>query len=332
MLKGPRVTDNTTPPDRSKFLGGSDVAAVMGLSPWTTPLELWEYKTHRVIKEETPEKLRIFRRGHKLEPFIREMTVEKLADMGLAVEVQAINARYTDPDFDFLACEIDFELKLTGTVEIGEREVVFNGTHVNADAKSVTGFARKKWGEVGTDEVPIEYAAQFMHGMGINGSGWCLVAALRSFDDVDLFWVERDEETITAMQAKCVEFWNEHVLTDIPPDPVNFSDVKHLYAKASDLAEMAVTEDTELVQRVHDLKKIKGAIKELEEQADVLTFEITKAIGEAPGLVYAGKPLCTWNNEKFSRFKQKEFAEAHPELIEQFTNRGTQRVLRLKIK
>jgi len=34
-------------PDRSRFLGGSDAAAVMGLSPWATPVELWMKKTGR---------------------------------------------------------------------------------------------------------------------------------------------------------------------------------------------------------------------------------------------------------------------------------------------
>ena len=34
--------------DRSKIIGGSDIAAVMGLSRWKTPLSLWAEKTGRV--------------------------------------------------------------------------------------------------------------------------------------------------------------------------------------------------------------------------------------------------------------------------------------------
>jgi predicted phage-related endonuclease len=260
------------------------------------------------------------------------MTIDKLKDMGLQVELVAVNKRYQHPGKPYLACEIDFELVITGDVEIGDTTVSFISSHVNADAKSVTGFARKKWGEVGTDEVPIEYAAQFMHGLGITTRPWCLVAALRSFDDVDLFWVQYDVETIAAMQEKCIEFWEQHVLKDIPPDPLNFADVKLLYAKADPLASMKACEDEALVQRVYDLKKVTGAIKELEERAEVLKFEITREIGEATGLAFGGKPLCTWGNEKMTRFQQKEFAEAYPELAEEYTLRGTHRVLRVKVK
>jgi predicted phage-related endonuclease len=32
-------------PDRSKFLGGSDVAAIFGVSPWKTPYDLFLDKT-----------------------------------------------------------------------------------------------------------------------------------------------------------------------------------------------------------------------------------------------------------------------------------------------
>lgn len=317
--------------DRSKFVGGSDIAAVMGLSPWLTPLELWEYKTRRKTKEVTPEKARIYRRGHRLEPFIREMTVEKLRDMGLEVELVAINRRYTHPGKPYLACEIDFELVITGTVQIGETEVNFFNTHINVDAKSVTGFARKKWGEVGTDEVPIEYAAQFMFGLGITTRPWCLVAALRSFDDVDLFWVQHDAETVAAMTDKAITFWEKHVLADVPPDPVNFADVKRLYEKASPLAEYAVTEDDAVVQAVYDLKRVKAAIKTLEEEAEGLQFRIGAAIGDKPGLVTNGKPLVTWNNEKDTRLDQKLLKQEHPEIVAKYTTSGTKRVMRLKV-
>lgn len=326
------ILDCVPQPDRSTFLGGSDIAAVMGLSPWMTPLELWEYKTRRKVKEADERKKRVYARGHKLEPFIREMTIEKLQDMGFEVELVGVNKRYTHPGKPYLACEIDFELVLTGSTMIGDTEVNFLNTHVNVDAKSVTGFARKKWGDVGTDEVPIEYAAQFMFGLGITTRPWCLVAALRSFDDVDLFWVQADYETIGAMTEKAIEFWEEHVLKDVAPDPVNFADVKHLYQKADPMAEALATDDEALVQRVYDLKRVKAAISDLKEQEESLQFEITKVIGDKPGLTHAGKPLCTWDNERYSRLNQKLLKQKYPAIHEECNDTGLQRVLRIKVK
>ena len=149
--------------DRSQFLGGSDAAAVMGLSPWATPVELWQQKTGRApAPKVTQARQRMFDRGHKLEPFIRDMVIDKLRDQGLDVELLASNQRYTDPEHEFLRAEIDFELLLRGSAVIGSKIVEFKGEHINCDAKSVSGFARQKWGDVDTEDVPIEYAAQFM--------------------------------------------------------------------------------------------------------------------------------------------------------------------------
>lgn len=315
-------------PDRSKFLGGSDAAAVMGLSPWATPVELWQQKTGRAPKEEPDAvRQRILDRGHKLEPFIREMAITKLQDMGLEVELIAVNQRYTDSEHPFLACEIDFELLLTGEVEIGGEVYTLDREHINADAKSVSGFARKKWGETDSEDVPIEYAAQFMHGLGVTGRRMCLVAALRSFDDVDIFWTLRDDETIAAMREKSVRFWVDHVLGDTPPDPIEFSDIKLLFPMDNG---QAVEATPDIAEKVTQLADIKARIKDFEEAADALTFEIADFISPNALLTLDGKEIASWKGQGQSSFRAKEFKEAHPALAAQFTKQQTVRVLRLK--
>lgn len=314
--------------DRSRFLGGSDIAAVMGLSPWATPVELWMEKTGRTPKE-APDaaRQRMFDRGHKLEPFIREMVIAKLEDMGCAVELLAINQRYADAQHPFLACEIDFELRLTGTVEIGGREVTFDGEEVNADAKSVSGFARKKWGTESNEDVPIEYAAQFMHGLGILGRRVCLVAALRSFDDVDIYWTMRDDETIAAMRENAVLFWNDCVLADKAPDPYTFSDIKLLFP--TDNGQAAEATD-EIAGKVSDLRRVKAAIKDLEDQAEALTFDIGNFISPHSALKYLGEEICTWKAQATTRVDLTRLKDEAPEIHKQFCKTTTGRVLRLK--
>jgi predicted phage-related endonuclease len=292
-----------TTPDRATFLGGSDAAAVMGLSPWATPVELWQQKTGRRPKQ-APDAaaLKRYERGHRLEPFIRDMVVAKLQDQGLIVELLAFNERYVDPEFPFLSCEIDFELRLTGMLEIGGREVVFAGEHVNGDAKSVTGFARKKWGEVDTEDVPIEYAAQFMHGLMITGRRACLVAALRSFDDVDIFWTLRDDETIAGMRPKLVSFWVDHVLADVAPDPLKFDDIKALFPLDDGTA---VEASQEIADKVSRLRTIKADIKALEEAEEALTFDIAEWISPHSRLAFQGVDLMTWKGQNDTRVDQK---------------------------
>jgi putative phage-type endonuclease len=313
--------------DRKEFLGGSDAAAVMGLSPWATPVELWQFKTGRKPKAPPdPAHVKRWERGHKLEPFIRDMAIEKLEAMGLTVELLKVNERYNDPEHPFLACEIDFELRLSGEIVIGETAHRFDGEHVNADAKSVSGFARKKWGDVDTEDVPIEYAAQFMHGLMVTGRRFCLVAALRSFDDVDIYWTVRDDDTIAGMRPKLVSFWVDHVLADVPPDPLVFSDIKALFPIDNGEATEATQEIADKVAR---LRWVKSEIKALEDEEEVLTFDVGNFISPAARLTYEGKDIATWKGQNDSRIDQTALKKGHPDIAALYTNSKIIRVLRL---
>jgi predicted phage-related endonuclease len=316
--------------DRSKFIGGSDAAAILGVSPWNTPVELWMQKTGRTPKEEIdPVRQKMFDRGQKLEPFIRDMVIDKLIDLGMQVELVACNERYCDLDHQFMSCEIDFELRLTGVIEIGGQLVQFNDEIVNADAKSVTGFARKKWGDENTEDVPIEYAAQFMHGLMVTPGRrrFCLVAALRSFDDVDIYWTRRDDEVIDAMRAKEIIFWNEHVLADVAPDTLTFDDVKALFPHDNGLS---VEATAEIAIKVRELASVKAQIKALEEGEEVLKQQIADFISPHAILTFDNREIATWKGQGRTDFQEKLFKADHPELAAQYLKTSTIRVLRLK--
>ena len=301
-LQGP------SPVDRTLFLGGSDAAAVLGISPWTTPVELWQEKTGRRRRDPVdPLRARILARGNKLEPFIREMAIDKLRERGLQVELVACNERYRDAERPFLACEIDFELRLTGSIVIAGELLELQREHVNVDAKSVTGFARKKWGFEDTEEVPIEYAAQFMHGLMVTGRSLCLVAALRSFDDVDLFWTKRDEETIFGMRAKELDFWFNCVLADRAPDPLTFDDIKLLFPLDNGLA---IEATQKIADKVAQLKRIGEQRREWKLAEEVLKFEVGEYISPHTRLTWQGRDLCTWKGQNDTRLDQQRFADA----------------------
>ena len=313
--------------DRSKFLGGSDAAGVMGLSPWATPVEVWMQKTGRA--QRTPPDaaaLKRYARGHALEPFIRDMVIGKLQDEhGLVVELLACNARYHDPEHHFLSCEIDFELRVTGSLLIGGQLVRFDGEHINADAKSVSGFARKKWGEVDTEDVPIEYAAQFMFGHMVTGRRYCLVAALRSFDDVDIYWTVRDDQTIAGMRAKLVDFWFNHVQADVPPDPLKFDDIKALFPLDDG---QAVEATPEIVAKVEKLRSVKRAMRELEASEEILQIEIGWFISPHARLTCEGRDLLTWKAQASTQLDEKALRAEHPAIYAQYARTKPVRVIR----
>lgn len=184
-------------PDRTTFVGGSDVAAILGVSPWRNIVDLWMDKV--LPAEENGQNAAAKRRGSRLEPYILDMIRE---EHGL--QIVAANERYTDQQQPFLACEIDAEY----ADGAGQRQ--------NIEIKTVHPFKAKEWGDIETDQLPLHYVAQVQHGLGITGRDVCRVFALIG-DDLKPYVIERDDELIELMREKAVSFWNDFVLPKIQP-------------------------------------------------------------------------------------------------------------------
>ncbi len=269
--------------DRTRFIGGSDVAAILGVSPWKSPFRLYQEKTGAYVEEITPAKQRIFDRGHRWEPVVVEMLIDELQDRGHDVQIIARNARYLDRYFPYLACELDLELRI-------------DGEEHNAEIKTVHPFAAKDWGEQDTDEIPIYYAAQVMHGLMVKPRRRSIVAALIGVDDLRVHQIERDEETIAAIRAKEVEFWRRVQERDAPP-PETSDDVKWLYAKDCGIVMEA---DDDLQAQVTHLAGLKAEAKRIESAAEAAATRIKCAMGHASTLIYQGRKIASWKSNKES--------------------------------
>ncbi|TWI69025.1 putative phage-type endonuclease [Pseudoduganella lurida] len=191
------IVDPTTY-DRMKYLGGSDIAAILGVSPYRNVVDLWLDKIKP--RAESGQNAAAKRRGSRLEPYILDMIRE---EHGL--EIVAANNRYIDAELPYMAAEIDFEYRDPDTGEVE-----------NGEIKTVHPFKMKEWGEHGTDNLPLHYVAQVQHGMGVRTASRCRVFALIG-DDLKPYVVERDDELIEAMRARAAEFWTKYVLPKVQP-------------------------------------------------------------------------------------------------------------------
>ena len=45
---------------RRQGIGGSDAAAIMGLNPWKTPMDIWLEKTGEFLDDEEPENEKMY--------------------------------------------------------------------------------------------------------------------------------------------------------------------------------------------------------------------------------------------------------------------------------
>ncbi len=293
--------------DRSQFIGGSDVGKLLNISPHGSDYSLYLEKIGAVVDEPTPEKRRIFARGKRWEPVVVDMLVDELQDRGHDVLVVGRNLRFHDPEYPFLQAEIDVRLQLDGEI-------------VNGEIKTVHPFAAKEWGEPGSDEIPLHYAAQCMHGLMVTSRRLCIPAALIGVDDLRIHQIERDDETIAAMRTRELEFWRRVQERD-PPDPSTSEDIKWLYGK--DAGEVMDADD-ELLALCIDLQSAKAIEKQAAKSIESLETRLKLAMGNAAILQHGGRKVATWKTNKEST--RTDWKQAF-EILQQATQASAEEIV-----
>lgn len=288
------------------YLGGGNVAGILGVSPYKTPLQ--EY--HAILGDDeaaTPEREVFFARRKALEPFALALFKQEVPGR----DVARANERYTDSEHAFIRAEIDAE------TDAGE----------NIEIKTVHPMAAKDWGNAGGDDIPVYVTAQCMHGLMVTGRTVCFPIAMIGFDDFRVYRIERDDEIIAGMRAKEVAFWRDHVETHTPPEPANADDVLRMFDHDSGAS---VEADAVMLETFNRLRELRAAIKTESAEADALEEKIKLHLRDAAALTLDGKPIATWKTQSSRRFNQKAFSAAEPELFAQFKTASNSRVFRIK--
>lgn len=340
--------------DRQKFLGGSDVAAIFGVSPWKTPFELFLDKVTPSTGEPdlNEDRRKFFARRKRQEPVIAEMLQDEYGIEVTRLSLDENPNRYLDPDYPFLASEIDFEFLMTPAVrahfpERPDFASIPDGTPLNGEIKTVHPFKASEWGEQGSEEVPVHYAAQVMHGLGVTRRPAAIVAALFGLDILLCFPIMRDEETIAAMREAAVKFWHEHVLANAPPDPVNVDDVKTMYAGFAGKPVPLSTEAFDALLAIEELRTRAAQVKRDMEEAewrvarcvafnwgsnielDAKGRPVTKETENA-ALIYDGRQVGSWSRQRGEFLDQKRLAAEKPDIVAAYRVEHHYRVFRLK--
>jgi putative phage-type endonuclease len=292
--------------DRTKYLGGSDVAGILGISPWRTPLDVYFDKIQPRAEDNDPARIKVLTRGKRMEPYVIDLLQE---DTGLNIVRRG--QRYIDPELPFIAAEIDAE------AESGE----------NIEIKTSSPFKSREWGEQQTDEIPVYYTAQAMHGMMVRGASVCVFGVLIGADDFRIYRVERDDETIAAIREKEIAFWDRIQRQD-PPEPSSVADVLTLYGVKD--AGTAIEATDAIEADVFHLRNLKEDLKKLGSIADEIEERIKVFMTDHAILTIKGTPVLTWKTQSASRFDQTAFKAAHPDLYEAFKKTSETRVMRVK--
>lgn len=264
---------NTKPHSRVGYIGGGNIAGILGISPFRTPLD--EYLLISGEREEviTERQAEFFEDRRDLEPWAAKKFTRRV---GLAV-VRA-NERYTDAALPWARAEIDFEVEDGG----------------NGETKTVHPNAVRDWGDPDDgDEPPMYVTAQAMWGMGVHPTTHCYVQALIGFDDYRLYRIERHDPTIAEIRRRVAEFWRWHVEMRRPPQPSNADDVAKLYERDSG---RAVEADQSICSDMESLHTIRQQLRAQEAARDVIQYRIKAFMRDATTLLVAGQPVITWKS------------------------------------
>lgn len=339
--------------ERRKGIGGSDVAAVLGLNPYRTPLDLWEDKTGKA--EELPQSESAYW-GTALEDvvahefstrtgmMVRRVSKPLSTSFNGIVDVPSNARGWARANIDRAIVNQKFSQTVRLADECSSRlrdHCAQHGLMLTTDmileCKTANARMADEWGPsqeaeivagsvTSEHKIPIYYETQVQWYMGITGARVAYVAVLIGGQDFRIYEVRRDDELIRALVTKCWEFWRDHVMTGTPPDPTTVEDVKKLFA--TDDGELREATNDEAAE-IGELRNLDAQIKDLEAQRNAVASKVILAIGKSAGLMIGGEKAVTYKAQTTRRFDQKAFKTADPSTYADFQTETVTRVLRV---
>jgi len=267
--------------DRTKSIGGSDVAAILGLSPWRTPLDVWREKALGELDDKTSDAM----------------------EAGL---------RFEDP---ILMRFLDEQVEVTGKQAAITRKapVVVGHRHASPDAiltqqgwqslvEVKTTSSSDGWGRDGSSEIPAHYLPQVMHYLDVLELDDAYIPVLLWPGDMRKIAGLTPAETIRALGLRTyrvhynqalaaqirdvvAEFWEKHVVAMKPPEPRDLADAKRC---AWAVAGKTVDADDELVELLEAREHYRTVIKDTEALVEQAEMQIRAKLGDAEQALGAG--------------------------------------------
>ena len=288
---------------RKSGIGGSDVAAIMGLNKYSSPLEVWLVKTG---KQQSPDLSgnQAVEWGNILEDVIAEKFKEAHAD---DYDVYRKNAMLVSKERPWAFANLDRVVIDRKTKKKGVLEI-----------KTVGMYRASDW----ENGVPAYYLTQVTHYLSITGYDFAIVAVLVGGQDYREFYIERDADDIKAVNEYVDTFWHEFVETDTPPALIGNSSeadaLLSLHSVPDSTYESALDADIDLER----LQEIKAEIKRLETEKAKIENNIKALIGDAKGIETESSRI-TWVRSEANKIDAKALTAEAPELAKKYTTTYT---------
>lgn len=258
-------------------LGSSDVAAIVGLSHFKGPWQVWLEKTNQAAPEPENEAMVL---GHLLEPVVLELYAKRMG-CKLMPGINVVSHKHP-----WRRAQLDGEV---------------DGAPTGLEVKTagLLGYVRSGiWGDEGTDQIPQPYLCQ-AHWQMLIRTDWdrVHVPVLLAGRGLQVFSVERHFEFERWLAGECDRWWLEHVVGKRPPE-VDGSDecARYLARIHPPKAAAEWLEATpEIDELALQLQAVRDQRKALEAREDLGKNRLRSLIGDARG-VRGEWGVATWGS------------------------------------
>ncbi len=269
---------------RRKSIGGSDAAAIVGLSKWASPYSVWAEKTGRIPPKEDSEAMRI---GRDLEDYVARRWMDETGK-----RVHRVLAILYNKEYPFAHADVDRLL-------IGE--------NAGLECKTTSALNLRQFHNT---EFPEQYYAQCVHYLAVTGADRWYLAVLVLGRGFFTFTLERDQEEIDALMQAEAAFW-KHVKEDAPPQidgtEASSEALQQIYPFSTDGSVDLFGRESALREYVALKAQRKGLDGRISEIENVIKADMgTAATG------YCGLYRISWKAQSRQTFQAKDFAKDHP--------------------
>lgn len=285
---------------RSEGIGASEIGAVLGISKWQTPYQLWRRKKGIDTEEDDEAKRSKYLRGHLLEDGVAKWFAQK--------ENVSIDED-TAEDFSVVSVEKPF-LRVSP-----DRFFEKDGESCVLECKTT---ALK----VDSDDIPLYWYAQLQMNLGVCEKKRGALAWLGQGLEFGCVWYDFDPDFFAVIQKRAEEFWTRYIVGDEEPPMTRAEDVSIKYQAA--IADKTIEASAAEYEALSNLRFLKEKKKQTEAEIKEQEDKIKAFMGESDTLVdYEGVTLATWKNSKGREsVDAKALKEAHPIIFKKFVKIG----------
>lgn len=289
--------------ERMSGIGGSDLAAICGLSKWSNAVDIFHSKLElQPDIENSP----LIEWGNRLEPVLREKASEILG-----VEITTPKDLFRSQNHDFMVANLD------GWIE---------NDRIVCEFKVADKWIAKQFGEEGSDYIPDQYLFQLAHYAVVMNAAKCYLFVLIGGNDFRQYTYERNPELEEHVIRIEKNFWENHVMKRIPPEPRTYDEASTLWPHSNE--DSVVSEDAVYIHQ--KLLDVRSKLKELEDIEDKHKAELCKIIGSSSRLITMDQQtLATWKTQHTKRIDTNKLRSEYPEVARAVSKTTTSRVLRV---